>query len=264
MDIKSIEIKNILTGQHNSDCEGVRHIKVLSCLSIVQSVYGYYEIGLEGDALSQTEEGGAFIAPTGMQQEIVHHNGSKGYMKAHWVFMNVVINNVFSFEDVFDIPLLLSAVHADEVNDCILRIKNADNICEKYISAYKLVDILIKNSKPKHTHITDTAAIIKQYINDHYSEQITNQHLADAAICSVPNLYHIFNKQFQMSPHNYINMIRLEKASVFLESTDEPITKISEMVGFDDPAYFSKLFSKRYQLSPKKYRDSLRSVAENG
>ena len=36
------------------------------------------------------------------------------------------------------------------------------------------------------------------------------------------------------------------------------ITEISDTVGFSDPLYFSRLFSKTYGLSPKAYRDNSR------
>ena len=63
-----------------------------------------------------------------------------------------------------------------------------------------------------------------------------------------------------MSPHNYVNKIRLQKAAVLLENNNYTVTEVSEAVGFDDPVYFSKLFKKSYQLSPKKYRELSKSL----
>lgn len=255
MEIKSIDIKNIMSGSQKGNHENIQHIKSLPYLSVVQSVYGYYEIGLDGEIPRTTEEGGAFVAPAGAMQNITHHNGAGGNMESQWVFMKIIINDLFDFQDFFDIPLLISAKYKEKLFGLISNIRNSPNICQKYAAAYDLTDILIAHSSIKNTTFNNTAIFLKKHIEEHYSEKITIEDLANAAFCSIQNLYRIFQKNFHLSPHNYINKIRLEKASVLLENSERSVTEISEAVGFDDPAYFSKLFKKRYQLSPKKYRE---------
>ena len=257
MIIKSIQIKNILNSGFKNPCEGVRHIKSLPCLSVVQALHGHYELGLNDAPLCATEEGGAFIAPAGAKQTIVHHEGAEGYMEAQWIFMRVIINDLFDFEECFELPLLLSATYRDQLNDLIDSIRNAPDLCSRYAYAYKLVGLLISESKPKEPLHDRTVVLLKKYVNDHYRERISKEMLAEVEFCSVPNLYRIFQRNFGLSPHNYINKIRLEKASVLLEHSDRAVAEIAESVGFEDPIYFSKLFKKTYQRSPQKYRDAL-------
>ena len=77
--------------------EGVKHVKVLPYLSIVQSVEGSYDIALGGRDTLQTGDGGFFIAPAGVQQSIVHHvNKKSGKMTCRWIFIDIEINKVFS------------------------------------------------------------------------------------------------------------------------------------------------------------------------
>ena len=260
MEIKSLEIKNIMAGSLKGSCENLRHIKALPCLSVVQSVHGLYEISLNGEAPCTTEEGGAFVAPAGASQNILHHDGADGYMEAQWVFMNIIVNGLFAFEDVFDIPVLIPALQRERLYDAIFTVRTTADICQKYAAAYMLTDILLAHSGAKEAVFDSSAARLKKYIDEHYGERITNEELANAAFCSVPNLYRIFGKHFQLSPHNYINKVRLEKAAVLLENSDCSVTAAAEAVGFDDPVYFSKLFRERYQLSPKKYREAALSV----
>lgn len=255
MEIKSIDIKNIVSGSQKGDHENIQHIKSLPYLSVVQSVCGYYEIGLDGETPCATEEGGGFVAPAGAMQNITHHNGAGGYMESQWVFMKVVVNDLFDLQDFFDIPFLIPAKYREKLFGLISTIRNSPNICQKYIAAYHLTDILIAHSSIKNTVFNNTIILLKKYIDEHYSEKITIEDLANVALCSIQNVYRIFQKNFDLSPHNYINRIRLEKASVLLENSDHSVAEISETAGFDDPAYFSKLFKKRYRLSPKKYRE---------
>jgi len=256
MKINSIEIKDISGGYLKANIEKEQHIKTLPCLSVVQSLNGYYEIALGKNKPVCTQEGGVFIAPAGVKQDIIHHNGINEFMKAQWVFMNVTINDFFTFEDVFDMPVTLSSKDSESLSELILAIRTTNSTCQKYIAAYQIVEFLIAHSKIKDTIMNNTAAQIKKYISQHYAENITIKALSDIAFCSVPNLYRIFQKYFHLSPHNYINKFRLEKASVLLENSTASISSIAEEVGFEDAAYFSKLFKNNFSVSPQKYREN--------
>ena len=59
-----------------------------------------------------------------------------------------------------------------------------------------------------------------------------------------------------MPPVKYRTVKKLEKAKLFLDTTDMPITEIAEELGFYDLSYFYKVFEEHCSLSPKKYRDS--------
>lgn len=260
MDIKTIEIKNLSAASLKADSEGVCHIKTLPCLSVVQAVHGYYEIGLEGGAMQSAGEGGAFIAPSGAKQTIIHHSGENGFMHAQWVFMNIVINGIFSFEDVFDMPLIVPSEYSLRISELIRDIENNTDICKRYASSYLIADILMAVSTPKADAFNTSVARLKSYINDNYKSVISKELLAKVAFCSVPSLYRIFKNHFGMSPNNYINKIRLEKASLLLESSNLTVTQIAYEVGFEDPVYFSKLFKTAYKLSPQKYREKMKMV----
>ncbi len=256
MEIKSIDIKILWAGGLKGNAENVTHSKSLPYLSIVQSIHCCYEIGLDGATPLYTEEGGAFVTPSGAMQSITHHNGSNGYIEAHWVFMQIIINEFFELEDLFQLPLLLSSAYRNKLFSLIDTIKSDPHLCRKYAAAYQLTDILIANSVPKNSNRRDSVILLKRYINEHYNEVITNDDLARVAFCSTPNLYRIFQKSFSLSPHNYINKVRLEKALFLLESSDYSVSEIAAEVGFDDPIYYSKLFKKSYHLSPKNYREN--------
>lgn len=256
MEIRTVEIKNISGSFMKSDCEGLRHIKTLPCLSVVQPLHGFYEIGLNGEPRRYTEEGGAFVAPAGIVQDIVHHNGTEGYMEAHWAFLQITVNDFFVFEDVFDVPMLLDAKQSASLRGLIRTIRSASGICRKYAASYELADCLMKVSAQKKNIANSTVAQLKKYIDSHYSQPITKEELADLVCCSVPNLYRIFQKYFNMPPHSYVNKIRLEKAALLMENGADSIEEIVRMTGFQDPAYFSKLFKNKYQLSPSKYREA--------
>ena len=55
-----------------------------------------------------------------------------------------------------------------------------------------------------------------------------------------------------LSPNELIRAVRLNKAAELL-LTNVPISDVAYAVGFDTPAYFSKVFKERYQLTPSEY-----------
>ena len=63
-----------------------------------------------------------------------------------------------------------------------------------------------------------------------------------------------FRKATGLPPLEYVHTLRLEEAKQMLEAGDEPIEAVAEAVGYEDAAFFSRLFSRRVGLSPGRYR----------
>jgi AraC-like DNA-binding protein len=69
-----------------------------------------------------------------------------------------------------------------------------------------------------------------------------------------------FSKKFKeltdTSPiQHFINM-KIQRACLQLDNSNETIKDIAESIGYNDPDYFSRLFKKVIGMSPKQYRDS--------
>lgn len=55
-------------------------------------------------------------------------------------------------------------------------------------------------------------------------------------------------------PHRYLRRVRMHRAAVELEETDEPIIRIAEAVGYQSESAFNKAFSKEMGVAPARYR----------
>ena len=64
-----------------------------------------------------------------------------------------------------------------------------------------------------------------------------------------------FNSHTGMTPLQYLLEIRLSYASKLLESANLQISEISELVGYDNALYFSRLFHRHIGERPREYRD---------
>jgi transcriptional regulator GlxA family with amidase domain len=66
-----------------------------------------------------------------------------------------------------------------------------------------------------------------------------------------------------MTPLEYVHTLRLEESKHLLETTAQPVEAVAAQVGYDDAAFFARLFRRKVNLSPAQYRrrfGGLRSV----
>jgi AraC-like DNA-binding protein len=81
--------------------------------------------------------------------------------------------------------------------------------------------------------------------------------VAVAAALSPFHFHRSFARAFRETPHQYLTRHRLELAARLLRSTQMSVTRAGMEAGFENAAAFSDLFSRRYGLSPSRYRRAI-------
>ena len=99
---------------------------------------------------------------------------------------------------------------------------------------------------------------VKAYIAKNYRRHITTEELAGICYFSIEYFCRFFKRMTGRTALAYVNEYRIEKATVLLLKTDEPIGDIAESVGFEDLNYFSRVFKKIKKCSPGEYRKTHR------
>jgi YesN/AraC family two-component response regulator len=102
-----------------------------------------------------------------------------------------------------------------------------------------------------------TSQLVKQalsYIYCNYAQAIGRKDIADAVGVSENYLSQIFRQETSISPLDYLNRFRISKAKEYLLKNDDTITQIALRVGYNDPAYFSRVFRKLTGSSPQEFR----------
>ncbi len=102
--------------------------------------------------------------------------------------------------------------------------------------------------------ISRECAFVKQYIDEHYADDITLDFLAKHAFVNKFHLIHVFSEQLGISPINYLIERRITEAKFLLKKTYMNVTEISKAVGFSSPAFFSKRFKASVGSTPLVYR----------
>ena len=78
--------------------------------------------------------------------------------------------------------------------------------------------------------------------------------LAEIANLNPTYFSNLFSKLIGISPLQYLNKRRIEKAQELLIGTHDTLYLIARQVGFSDEYYFSRIFKKTVGISPDKYR----------
>jgi len=84
--------------------------------------------------------------------------------------------------------------------------------------------------------------------------EINLDQLAAAACLSKYHFLRLFRTAYGLSPYQYIQHLRLEKARVLLTDSVMPVTDVAGLLGFDNSQSFSRLFYQRMGLYPTQYR----------
>lgn len=105
---------------------------------------------------------------------------------------------------------------------------------------------------------TKECRLVEQYINENFSRDITLEALSSLVHINKYYLVHAFKNYKGVSPINYLLQRRLEEARHLLESTNYPVTKIAEIIGFSSQSYFSQTFRRMTGTSPNAYRKQKR------
>ena len=91
------------------------------------------------------------------------------------------------------------------------------------------------------------------YINNHYTENVSAAELAELCLLSETHLYRLFKAETGQTPSDYRNSLRIQRACLLLKETDRSVGEISSELGFDSIYYFSRVFKKYTGKSPTKY-----------
>ena len=94
------------------------------------------------------------------------------------------------------------------------------------------------------------------YIQANLHTKITIEKLTELLGISQPYLYSIFKKNTGLSPKQYIDEMRFEKAKRLLLESNLSISQIASSTGFPDSLSFSKFFTQKEKICPTKYRNN--------
>lgn len=178
---------------------------------------------------------------------------------------NAIVSNDGSYDNKFFYAIVTTGIFCKP--SCKSRIPNMENvyIFQNATDALEANFRPCKRCKPTDEHLPDQAWVnqIMEYIHDHYTEPLTLQTIADMCHGSPHHLHRTFKRISGITPTEYIQRRRIEKAIEALLETNQSVHEISRSVGIPNTPYFITLFKKLTGNTPGEYRYLYRNDQTN-
>jgi transcriptional regulator GlxA family with amidase domain len=95
---------------------------------------------------------------------------------------------------------------------------------------------------------------LQSWIQDHLDQDLTVPSLAGRAFMSERNFSRVFAREVGATPASYVESMRLERARLLLETTDQQLEQIAQACGFGTVETLRRTFARRLNSSPSDYR----------
>lgn len=106
--------------------------------------------------------------------------------------------------------------------------------------------------------------VIKYLQANYHKTEISLKDIARDNGVSYHYLSHLFKKELNTSFIKYRMSFKMEVAAKLLKNLKHTVSEISYMCGFNDPAYFNKVFKSSYGCSPGEFRRKMQAKNGNG
>lgn len=118
------------------------------------------------------------------------------------------------------------------------------------------------SDEPERGRKENRLGVVLEYISAHYPENICISDLAELCHVSETHLRRMFQDMMNISPLEYVNLVRIQAACHALRTTRKTIDEIRSEVGFDTASTFNRNFRKLVRMSPLEWRKNKQEKAE--
>ncbi len=155
------------------------------------------------------------------------------------------------------IPLDLILKNQIHPNEIFTELNTLIEVRDWFLESFKNLCEQINTQLPGDSNYVKSAIAC---INRDYSKSISQQSVADEIGISVGYLSTIFKSETGQGFSEYLTSVRIKTAAHMLDSGEHDLHKISMECGFQDYAYFFKVFKKKMGMTPKSYIKSVHAL----
>lgn len=119
-------------------------------------------------------------------------------------------------------------------------------------------DIVVTVGRHRSSNDSDHSNAVVDSVRRHAFEDMTVRQHAQRLGITMPSLRRSVVNATGHHPREYITLVRLNLAKDLLAGSALSVAAIARRVGYDDPAYFSRVFNRRVGLSPIRFREQQR------
>ncbi|TAH26841.1 MAG: AraC family transcriptional regulator [Cytophagales bacterium] len=244
------------------------HFRVRKCTEVIQYILIYCFEGegwFELDGVKQKVFANQiFILPKGK----AHSYGSisKKTWTIYWIHFDGEQANFFA--DGFSKPMNISQEKDSRIDE---RLRLFEEIFSTLRNGYSKSNLYYTTTLFFHffgsikfldtfrfateNSIRNTTEVAIQYMRENISKRLSLNDIALFVGLSPSHFTSIFKEKTGYPPLSYLTQLKIQQACHLLDFTNYRVNQISQMLGYEDPLYFSRLFVKIMEVSPRAYRD---------
>lgn len=165
-------------------------------------------------------------------------------------FLHIDIKENYNLIRIFDELASLENIHLSNTE--------FEKECLALYTIAKICEILENENSGYNNENRYLYDLLKsvEYIHMQYDNHIELKDLYEVSCMSRSSYLRYFKQVFNCTPNDYIQDYRLRQAKSILKHTTKSLATIANDCGFCDSAHFSRLFKKKYAITPSAYRNS--------
>ena len=246
---------------------------------------------VEGEAILHLLEEDVWLKPSHMYiipAYTIHSYECPGVFKLYYLHMYEGFKNEMNLQETYEMPTEVSAENGvEQLFEYICsqqpdaRLPEPDpesydtsSQTSDYVKRYQkmalwekmelrgamlmIMSHFIREAKPRIWTSDERMKRVLKHIHEHITDEIAIEDLASVACVTKTYFIRLFKQEFGISPVQYINLKKVERAQLLLFTTDKSVKEIAYMLGISDHSYFIRLFRKVAGITPQDYRRQLR------
>ena len=180
-----------------------------------------------------------------LHYRVMGDDRTKHYLERNNTVFHIGLNNSLELE-----PLLQKLLKLKEERGPMSGLKRKTLL-------YVIIEKLFQSARESASDSKEeTTELILKYISNNLDKCLTVSQLAEKIGMDSRQFHYLFLKRMGMCPKKYLIQCKMERAKELLEDENYSITRISGMVGYEDPLHFSRIFKKYTGISPSHYRNN--------
>ena len=147
----------------------------------------------------------------------------------------------------------------EEIFSCMSMGYGMDNMHYAIACLYHFLGSLVYSEKWRHVKSGGSAGVdvierAIHYMRDNLQRKLTLKEIADYIEYSPSHFSSVFKHKTGYPPLDYFTRLKVQKACELLDLHGMRINQISPLLGYDDPLYFSRVFTKVMGMSPSAFK----------
>lgn len=189
-------------------------------------------------------------------------------------YIHITLEKGYLYDTVMSFPNFFKVRNPDHYKDIFVKLcKYYDTrtkrdeiiqqslILELIYTLGKERNIQIQNGKYKNNNLVIETALT--YIKKNLTEDLSLEKVSAYVSLSPIHFHNYFKSAVGKTLHEYVEEQRIRNAINLLLTTDMTLTQIAYNCGFSSQSYFSYVFKRKMNTTPRKYVEKLNDMYEN-